>query len=61
MDSKYKFLNEIKPDYIMGVLSTLINTRFSYVTYENPDLLGKEIEYSEDKISDELLNFLSSI
>lgn len=61
MDSKYKFLNEIKPDYIMGVLSTLINTRFSYVVYEDPELLGKEIDYSEDKISDELLNFLSSI
>lgn len=61
MENKYKYLNEVKPDYIMGLLSTLINTRFSYVAYENPELLGKEIEYSEDKISDELLNFLNGI
>lgn len=61
INTKYKLLQQIKPDYILSLLSTLINTRFTYVTYENPDLLGKEIEYSEDKISDELLFFLNSL
>ena len=61
VNGKYKFLCQIKPDYILTILSTLINTRFSYVTYEKPELLGTEIVYSEDKISDELLSFLNSI
>ena len=61
MNGKYGLLSQIKPDYILTILSTLINTRFSYVTFENPELLGTEIEYSEDKISDELLSFLNSI
>jgi hypothetical protein len=59
--NKYNLLQQIKPDYILSLLSTLINTRFTYVTYENPELLGQEILYSEDKISDELLFFLNSI
>lgn len=59
--NKYDLLQEIKPDYIISLLSTLINTRFTYVSYENPELLGQEIKYSEDKISDELLFFLNSI
>ena len=58
---KYNLLNYIKPDAIKELLSIVINTKFSYVVYEYPDLLGAEIEYYEDKISDELLFFLNSI
>ena len=58
---KYKNLMEIQPDYIMGLLSSLINSTFTYVVYEADELLGKPIEYSEDKIADELLFFLNSI
>lgn len=61
VENKYRFLNEIKPDYILSLLSQFINTKFSYVVYEKPDLLGQEIKYSEDKISDEILFFLNSI
>ena len=61
INNKYAYLQQIKPDYILSLVSSLINTKFSYVTYENTDLLGQEIEYSEDMISDELLFFLNSI
>lgn len=61
VENKYRFLNEIKPDYILSLLSQFINTKFSYVVYEKQDLLGQEIKYSEDKISDEILFFLNSI
>lgn len=61
MQTKYKMLNYIKPDLILSMLSSLINTRFTYVTYEYPELLGEEIKYSENKISDELLFFLNTI
>lgn len=61
IETKYKMLQYINPDAIIKILSSLINTRFSYCVYERPDLLGQEIVYSEDKISDEVLFFLQSI
>lgn len=61
INEKYKMLQYIDPDAIIKYLSTLINTRYSYCVYERPDLLGQEIVYSEDKISDEVLFFLQSI
>ena len=61
IENKYKMLNYLKPDELLSLLSSIINTRFTYVTYEYPELLDTEIFYSEDKISDELLFFLSSI
>lgn len=61
IENKYRLLGYLKPDAIISLLSSIINTRFTYVTYEYPELIGTEILYSEDKISDELLFFLSSI
>lgn len=61
IEHKYKYLHQIKPDCILSLLSTFINTQFTYVTYEAPELLGVDIVYNEDKISDELLFFLDSI
>ena len=58
---KYSNLCMIRPDYILSILSQAINTTFTYVTYEHPELMGTPIEYNEDKISDELLFFINSI
>ena len=58
---KYNLLQYIKPDEIITMISQFNNTRFSYVTYEYPELLDTEIYYSEDKITDELLFFLNSL
>ena len=58
---KYSYLQEIKSDYILSLLSKFINTRFTYVCYEQPELTGTEITYNEDKLSDELLFFLYSM
>ena len=57
VETKYYLLEEIKPDYILSILSAIINSRFTYVTFENPDLLGQEIVYSEDRY---LMNYYSS-
>jgi hypothetical protein len=59
--NKYNLLECIKPDAILSLLSQIINTRFTYVTYEYQELTGTEISYNEDKISDELLFFLSCL
>lgn len=61
INTKYRLLESIKPDYILGILSQLINSKFTYVLYEQQDKTGEEIVYSDDKISDELLFFLNII
>ena len=63
VNEDYKMLQEIdgKNDFIKSRLSTIINTKFSYVTYEAPELLGKEILYDESQIADELCTFLEYI
>ena len=61
INNKYKLLGYLKPDAILSLLSSIINTRFTYVTYEYQELLGTEITYSEDKIADELLFFLNCL
>ena len=60
-DKKYKELFQIKPEYVIGLLSQLINTTFTYVTYEHQDITGTDIEYDENRISDELLLFFSNL
>jgi hypothetical protein len=60
-EENHKYLNIIKPAYDMGLVSSLINTRFTYVEYEHPELLGQEITYNDNKIADEILFFLNSI
>ena len=58
---KYALLESIKPESIKQLLSSIVNTRFKYVTWEYPELIGTEIVYPEDKISHELLFLLNSI
>ena len=59
--NKYKMLESISPDYILTLISSIMNSKFTYVTYENQSLCGTEIVYNEDKIADELLFFLNNI
>ena len=61
INKKYRLLECIKPGYIMGILSSMVNTRFTYCVYEYPELLGEEITYNENKILDELLFLLNQI
>ena len=59
--NKYYNLNVIRPEYLLSLLSQIINTTFTYVVYEDDSLLGKEIEFNEDKVSDELIFFLHTL
>ena len=59
-DNRYSLLESLKPDILLSLLSSVINTRFTYVAYEQQDKLGEEIKYSEDKVTDELLFFFES-
>jgi hypothetical protein len=59
--NNYSNLNKIKEDEIMRILSTFINTSFTYVLYEKQDVTGQPIECTEDRVADELLLFLREI
>lgn len=63
VNEDYKMLLEIpgKEDSIKAKLSTIVNTKFTYVTYEAPELTGTEITYDVESIADELLSFLEYI
>lgn len=56
--NKYHLLNEIDPDRPKALLSNLINTNFTYCVYEAPEMLGKPIEYNEDRVALESLTFI---
>lgn len=60
-EKKYSALSQIRPDYIMSLLSTFNNTVFTYCVCENQDLFGQVIEYNEDKVSDEMLFLIDQI
>ena len=50
-----------KGDLIINILSTLINTEFTYVDYDNPELTGEPIEMDLDILSQEFLDFVNQI
>lgn len=58
---KYRYLEEIKPGFILGFISSFINTRYTFCTYEYPELLGEEISFPKEKVTSEILFFLLSI
>lgn len=59
---KYSMLDDLnKPDLIINLLSTILNTTFTFVDYEHPDMTGKVIEVDQDAVSDEFLNFLNQL
>lgn len=62
IEKKYSTLNGMgKSDVIISLLSTLINTQFTYCDYDLEDKYTKEIEIDFDKLSQEFLSFISEI
>lgn len=58
---QYRYLEEIDPDRIMGILSTINNTTFTYCCYERQDKLGEDVVADRANITDELGFFLRSL
>ena len=62
VNDKYSMLTDLnKSDLIINLLSTILNTTFTIVDYEHPDMTGKIIEVDQDAVSDEFLNFLNQL
>lgn len=58
ISSEFSMLLEIHEDEIKSIISQLVNSRFTYVTPEEPDLLGTDIVGDEDKVGSEAVFFL---
>lgn len=61
LNNQYRYLEEIDPDRIMTILSTINNTVFTYCCYENQEIFGKEINVEKNSITDELGFFLRTM
>ena len=62
MNGKFSTVNEIgKNELIINRLSTLLNTTFTFVDFDHPELLGEKIEINVDMLCDEFLNYLNQI
>lgn len=62
VDDKFSTVGEIgKPRLILNMMSILLNTTFTFVDYDNPELLGEKIEVNPDTLCDEFLTFLNQI
>ena len=62
IDKKFSKLLKLKGErVILDKLSILLKTRFTFIDYNNQDLLGKDIKINEDVVCDEFLIFLSNI
>lgn len=57
----YRRIQEKDKNMLKRILSTFATTTFSYVSYENPELLGKPIEYESYDIASEILYFINNI
>lgn len=55
---KYRELEEEKPGAIMERIMTVVNTKFTYVVYENNDILGQPIEAPVQELAAEMLLLL---
>lgn len=58
---KFKYINEIRPNFIVNIISTLANSTFTYCAYEYPEIYGEKIEVDLNKLAIEIITFLSVI
>jgi len=63
MENKFSVLKETenKGNFIIKILSTLLNSTFRLVDFDNPEKLGMEIEVNADILSAEFLEYVSLI
>ena len=63
INTKFAYIMDLKDDgnMILNIISTVLNTAFSYVEYDAPCLLGETIEIIPDVVCEEMLTYLNQI
>lgn len=61
IQNKFKCIEEIRPNTILNLISTLTNSVFTYCVYEYPEMLGEKININTNKLAVEIITLLSAI
>jgi hypothetical protein len=62
INDKFSTLDELnKSNTILNLLSTILNTTFTIVDFDNHDKLDQKLEVNADIVSDEFLNYLNEL
>ena len=60
-DEKYSTLKGFREEEMLSIISKVLNNIYTYVDYNDQEKTGEEIEFNEDIISAELLDFFDMI
>lgn len=62
VDEKYGVMMDgLEDDPILRIISRILNNDYVFIEYDLPELTGETIDFNEDIISDELLQFIEAI
>lgn len=63
MEEKYSVIVDLKKENnsIIGILSSLINSKFTFVDFDMQDVINEPIVINQDTLSDEFINFIQLI
>lgn len=62
VDEKYGVMMDgLDDDPILRIISRILNNNYVFIEYDQPELTGETIDFNEDIISDELLQFIEGI
>jgi hypothetical protein len=63
MEEKYSVIVDLKKENnsIIGILSSLINSKFTFVDFDMQDVINEPIIINQDTLSDEFINFIQLI
>lgn len=62
VEDKYGVMMDgVDVDPILKIISRILNNTYVFIEYDLPELTGETIDFNEDIISDELLNFIEEI
>lgn len=62
VNDKFAYILDLKDNnLILNIISTLLNTHFTYVEYDDPSLLNETIDIIPDILCEEVLRFLNQI
>lgn len=52
------FRNPVKEDQVLSYIAVILSSKFSYISYEYPELNGKKIEMQPEIVGEEFLKFI---
>lgn len=63
VEEKFKVINNLlnESKLIEKLIATILNNKFSYVDFNNPELLGEEVKVNQDVLTEEILRYLELI